>query len=136
MTFLNPAQLQHSLTEILIELKTNPIVVLKLYEKLFGANLFAIIRKGTETNLNICEFSSYETPDEIYEIPLFTENKFLFESFSEDAIVIEFCGLLLWQRLIQILENKNIRIAINPGQTHGIRLTKEMVLGMVNVYGK
>lgn len=128
--------MQHSLIEILIELKTNPSIVIELYEKIFNSKFLAIVRKGTEENLNVTEFSSYETQDGIFEIPLFTENKFIFENFSEDAIVAEFGGLELWKRLLEILENKNIQIAINPGQSHGIRLTKEMILGKVNVYGK
>lgn len=136
MTFLNPAKMQHSLIEILIELKTNPSVVVELYEKIFCSKFLAIVRKETEDNLNVTEFSSYETRDGIFEIPLFTENKFIFENFADDAIVAEFGGLALWKRLLEILENKNIQIAINPGQSHGIRLTKEMILGMVNVYGK
>jgi hypothetical protein len=41
----------------------------------------------------------------------------------------------LWIKLLDVIENAKCQVAIDPGQPHGIRLTKEMVLGMISSYG-
>lgn len=37
--------------------------------------------------------------------------------------------------LLNITENGKCEVAINPNQEHGIRLTQEIILGMIGSYG-
>ncbi|MDB5221488.1 MAG: hypothetical protein JWN83_155 [Chitinophagaceae bacterium] len=124
-----------SLLETLNGLKEDPTLVLQLYQQLFGENYFAIIRPGTENDLDKMEFLIYDTPDEVRELPLFTSEHFVLYDLAKNASVIQIGGQSFWERLLDIIETGKCEVAINPLQPHSIRLTKEMILGMIGNYG-
>jgi hypothetical protein len=124
-----------TLIDTLKGLKADPSLVLQLYGQLFEATFYLLVRKGTETSLDKAEFLTYDTQDNIRELPLFTTDKFLIDNLLVDALAIQVGGQSLWLRLLGIIETGKCEVAINPGQTHGIRLTKEMIIGMIEKYG-
>ena len=124
------------LTKTLNELKTNPAVVVELYKLLFEAEYFAIVRKGTEELLNRTEFLTYETEDSVHELPLFTADTLIIQNLlNEETSVIHIAGQPLWSRLLDLVETGKCEVAIDPEQGYSIRLTKEMILGMISSYG-
>jgi hypothetical protein len=125
-----------TLLDTLNGLKSDPTLFLKLYRQLFESKFYALVRKGTEDILNKAEFLTYITEDNLRELPLFISDKFIIDDLSTEAIPIQVGGQLLWSRLLDIVETGKCEIAINPGQSHGIRLTKEIILGMIENYGK
>lgn len=73
------------------------------------------------------------------ELPAFTnqDRKLLAELASQlaDVEILQVDGKRLWTRMLDIVKTSVYEVAIDPGESHGIRLTKEMILGMVNKYG-
>ena len=125
-----------SLLDTLNQLRTDPTVVIRLYGQLFEANFLTMVRKGTENSLEKMEFLTYDTIDGLRELPLFTSDKFVINNLSPDALTIKLGGQLFWTRLLDIIETGKCEVAINPRQTHSIRLTKEIILGMIANHGK
>ncbi len=123
------------LISILNSLKSDPSVVVILYEEIFNSTFFAIIQKGTESSLNRMKFLTYPTSDEVRELPIFSSKDFLLPDLTEDSSIIELYGQSFWEQMLEIIETGKCEIAINPGQPHGIRLTKEMIQGMILKYG-
>ena len=124
-----------TLLNSLNNLRADPTVVIKLYKQLFEATFFSLVRQGTETSLDTAQFLTYNATDNVRELPLFTDEKFVLNNLSSEAIKIKFGGEPLWTRLLNDIETGKCEVAINPGQPHGIRLTKEMVLGIIASYG-
>jgi hypothetical protein len=53
----------------------------------------------------------------------------------EDAVPVQVDGPALWKRLLDVVEPKKVEVEVDPGQAHGIRLRRRMILGMVAEYG-
>lgn len=124
-----------SLVNTLRELKTDPSVAIRLYEELFGAAYYALVRIGTGSSLTSMEFLTYDTVDGVRELPVFTEEEFVLGNLNDEAEPALIHGAELWARLIDIIETGKCEVGVDAGQGHGIRLNKEMVLGMVSMYG-
>lgn len=124
-----------SLIDTLNGLRADPTLVIQLYSQLFEEAYYALVCPGTEKDLDKMEFLTYETQDKIIELPLFTSEQFIIDTLTQDAVVIQVRGQLFWKRLLDIIETGKCEVAINPLQTHSIRLTKEMILGMIANYG-
>lgn len=124
-----------SLLNTLNGLAKEPTLVLHLYKQVFEATFCALVRSGTEKGLDKMEFLTYNTQDNIRELPLFTSEEFILNNPPQDTLVVQVSGQLLWTKLLDILESGKCEGAINPGQAHGIRLIKEIVLGMIANYG-
>jgi hypothetical protein len=123
------------LLEILSGLPENPSLVIELYEEVFKSSFFTFVRKGTEERWNTIEFLTYDTKDHVRELPLFTQEQFVLLDQPADSHLVEIGGQELWEKLLTIIETGRCEVAIDPIQTHGIRLTKEMIQGMLSKYG-
>lgn len=124
-----------TLIEILKGLQSDPTLAIALYKELFENSFFALVRRDTEDSIETMEFVIYPTEDNLRELPLFTHENFIFRSYPKDAVKVRVFGEALWGKLLTIVETGICEAAINPGQTHGIRLTREMILGMIAKYG-
>lgn len=130
ITFLMP----ENLLQTLYDLINDKTVVVRLYQEIFSSNFFTLIKAGTNDTWDKILFCVYDTADEITAIPLFTKEEFIFENYPEDAVRIEIWGQPFWEKLLTIVETGKCEIEIDPGQPHGIRLNKEILLGMVGQY--
>jgi SseB protein N-terminal domain len=124
------------LLETLTALRGDPSRAIDLYRQLYQASFFALVKNGSEDRLESHLFLTYPTPDEILELPVFTLREFVLEGLPEEALLIEINGPRLWPRILEIVETGRCEVAVDPGQPHGIRLTREMILGMTVEYGE
>jgi hypothetical protein len=58
-------------------LKSDPGRAVELYGQLYRESLFALVKAGSETNLQSCLFLHYPSADGIRELPLFTKPEFV-----------------------------------------------------------
>src|SRR5258707_7240016 len=116
------------LLEALRALKSDPGRAVELYQQLYGASFFTLVQAGSEANLQSHLFLNYPTADGLRELPLFTKREFALPSMPDEALLVEIHGPQLWPRLLDIVETRKIEAAVDPGQPHGIRLTREMIL--------
>jgi hypothetical protein len=110
-------------------------VLRSVYEKLHSASFWVLVRPGSEQRLSSMEFLTYDTVDQERELPIFTSPEVILSSISSGAIAALIAGPELWTRLLEVVGDGGPEIAVNPGQSHGIRLTKSMMLGMIAMYG-
>ncbi|MFO0828315.1 MAG: SseB family protein [Phycisphaerales bacterium] len=122
-----------ALLDTLQALRADPSRVLQLYEQLFHANLFGVTQVGAA--LESANFLTYPTADGVGALPLFTQRRFIPSGLPADALVTLAPGAVLWRRLLEVICDDGCVAAIDPGQPHGIRLTRAMILGMVAAYG-
>jgi SseB protein N-terminal domain len=126
------------LVESLIILKRDPTIVVRLYEQVFRGRFFALVADPAAPISSIA-FLSYPSANGIRCIPLFTSvsRRLLSELKTEagNPRAVEFDGPLLWSRMLEIIRTGGCEVELDPGESHGIRLTKEMILGMVSTYG-
>jgi len=128
--------MNESVILVLKNLQKDSSYVVQLYEELYKAKFLTLARPGSEKDLESMEFLTYPTADKISELPIFTSKEFLIDFSSVQPLAIELEGDKLWSKLLEIVETGNLEIAVDPGQNHGIRLTKEMILGMISMYAK
>ncbi len=73
------------------------------------------------------------------ELPVFTgPDRPLIASCSNLAPVPQlatFQGEELWVRMLDFVKGRELQVAVDPGEPYGIRLRREMILGMINLYG-
>lgn len=127
--------MSETLIQTLRELITDKTVVVRLYQEVFYSRFFTFIKGGEIDTWDNIFFCIYDTSDKITAIPLFTNEEFAFDIYSENAVRVEIWGQPFWEKLLTIVETGNCEIEIDPGQPHGIRINKEMLLGMVAQYG-
>jgi hypothetical protein len=123
------------LLETLKALRSDPTKAIELYEQLYHASFFAFVQGGSESTIDAHLFLTYPSGGEVRELPLFTLRDFVLETFLNDALLINIDGPQLWPRLLEIVETGKCEAAVDPGQSHGIRLNREMILGMTAQYG-
>jgi hypothetical protein len=123
-----------TLLEILKGLPYDPSLAVELYKQLYESMFIALIDQGTENNINTMAFLTYPTEDGTRELQIFTDSSYVLELDKEKSCTVEIPGHLLWPRLLQIIESEVCEVAVDPGQEHGIRLNKNMILGMVSKY--
>jgi hypothetical protein len=126
--------LQDVLVDTLQNIRADPSRVATLYEQLAQAQFLSLVRAGTQNDLALMQFLTYPTPDKVSELPLFTRKEFVLPLDVPEAVPVVIPGNALWLRLLDIIKTGVCEVAVDPGQPHGIRLTREMVLGMVNDY--
>jgi hypothetical protein len=128
-----------ALIETLKGMKKDPALAVILCEQLFRGRFWAIAQKSTDDLGNLA-FLTYPSGGNVRELPVFSDPKrhLLTELSSElgDSMIIEVEGKNLWPRMLDTVKTGECEIAVDPGEEHGVRLTREMVLGMVNTYGK
>jgi hypothetical protein len=121
-----------ALLDTLKALPTDPSRAVDLYSQLYAASLIALVQAGSEANLGSALFLTYPTRDKIRELPLFTSREFVLANLPADAVSITVSGSALWPRLLDIVKTGECEAAVDPGQKHGIRLKREMILGMIS----
>jgi hypothetical protein len=130
--------MNNALIETLKGLRRDPALSVILYKQLFMGRFWAIAKKSTGKLENL-SFLTYPSADNVRELPVFIDPKrhLLTEICSKlsDSMIIEVEGKSLWPRMLDIAKTGECVIAVDPGEEHGIRLTQEMILGMVKAYG-
>ena len=129
------SEMASSLNEILFNLRSDPTLAIKLYEELYISKFFVLIRPGTQHKVELMEFVTYQSEDEIKELPIFTSNDFIIEFPDAQYSIVEVNGKVLWPRLLEIIKPGISEVSVNPGQNHCIRLNNSMILGMISMYG-
>jgi hypothetical protein len=117
------------LLDTLRALRADPGRAVGLYEQLYRESFFALVQAQSETDLQAYLFLNYPTADGLRELPLFTKREFVLPRMLVASLVL-INGPQLWPRLLDIVETRKLEAAVDPGQPHGIRLTREMILGM------
>jgi len=130
--------LNETLVQTLRELREDPAVVVRLYEQIYRATFWGLVADPT-ARLEEMAFLSYPSDTTMHEMPVFTapERPLLRELAmrAETATVICIEGPLLWRRMLDLVRTGKCEAAIDPADEHGIRLTREMILGMVERFG-
>jgi hypothetical protein len=116
-------------------LRNDPARVVDLYRQLYQGTFIAIVQSGTENEVSLMSFLTYDTRDTIKELPIFTRQEFVI-NFPVRVTQIFLDGHILFPRLLDIIQTGICEVAVDPLQPHGIRLKKEMILGMISEYGK
>lgn len=127
--------MRNPLIEILVNIRSDPTLAIKLYEVLYNSTFFALVRLGTQNDIELMEFVTYPTEDQIQELPIFTSKKFILEFPDSQLSTVEVNGRVLWPRLLHNIEQGISEVAVNPGQAHGIQVNNSMILGMIAMYG-
>jgi hypothetical protein len=120
------------LLKTLKALPTDRSRVVNLYPELYAGSFVVPVQKGSEANLGTALFLTYPTKDGIRELPVFTSLDFVLKNLPVDVAFITVTGAVLWRRLLDIVKNGECEAAVDPGQSHGIRLRQEMILGMIS----
>jgi hypothetical protein len=123
------------LLETLQALRSDPSRAIELYRQLYHESFFAFVKSGSEATLEAHLFLTYPSSGDVRELPLFTLRDFVLDGLSDEALLINIKGPQLWPRLLEIIETGKCEAAVDPGQSHGIRLNREMILGMTVQYG-
>jgi hypothetical protein len=114
-------------------LVTDKTATVQLYDQLPLGTFYALVADPSASIQNM-SFLTYDS-NEARELPLFTsESRQLLADLSDQAPVasiVRLNGLTLWRRLLEVTEKGVIEAAIDPGEPHGIRVPREMILGMV-----
>jgi len=127
--------MNEELIDTLGRLQSDPTVVVDLYPQLYGAR-FWVISQASEKKEPI-QFLTYATGDEARELPAFTlSSRSLLSDLASQAPaarIQEVDGPFFWARILLLLQSESFFVAVDPGEKHGIRLTREMILGMVSL---
>ena len=125
-------------TELLDTLKAlpaDPARATELYSQLFDASFIVLVQSGSEQDLGSMLFLTYLSSGGVRELPVFTQKDFILTDLADNAISVEVHGVHLWRRLLDYVKTGECEAAVDPGTPHGIRLNREMVLGMCLKYG-
>jgi hypothetical protein len=130
--------MNEQILDTLRNLRANPARAVELYQQLFDARFWALV-SDADVALDEMFFLNYPTEDGIQELPIFTApDRRLIGSFATATLpptAVEVAGRALWRRLLLVMEHGHMQVAVDPGEGYGIRLTRTMILGMVNKYG-
>ena len=129
--------MNEKLLDTLHRIPSDPAAVVDLYRRLFESRFFVLTQRPAG-KIEQMQFLTYPTEDGSRELPVFTARKReVLTGLSgqvAEAEVQEVKGPKLWARVLQLLETDDCFVAVDPGEKHGIRLTKQMILGMVNLH--
>jgi SseB protein N-terminal domain len=118
-------------------LKKDPALAVHLHQQLFTGRFFALVADPTE-KLGSMSFLTYPTSGELRGLPVFTTGSWPLLTTLKNAPgrpqSIEIEGKQLWPRLLDLIRSGEDVVEVDPGEAHGIRLTREMILGMVSAY--
>ena len=131
--------MNEELLAALRELRNDPALVTSLYEQLFHGCFWALVEEPV-AELENMSFLTYPTEDGPRELPIFTDkSRALLLQFNAEiatAMIVTLGGPEMWQRLQEVVRNGECEVAVDPGEPHGIRVTREMLLGMLNSYSE
>jgi len=133
-------------SDLLRTLKALPIDPARLgdlYHQLYAGSFLVPVQAGTETDLGTALFLIFPSTDGIRELPVFTSRDCVLENLPADAVLVGDCryahvgvkGDALWPRLLELVRAEECQVGVDPGQSHGIRLRENMILGMITAYG-
>lgn len=124
------------LLRLLRGLRVDPTLTVALHECLFTAQLWALIEAPAP--ITHMSFLTYPARDGLRELPVFTaEDRPLLRQLARDsgASPSSVSGESFWQRTLDLTKSGECLVAVDPGEVHGIRVTFQMALGMVQMYG-
>jgi SseB protein N-terminal domain len=117
-------------------LPVDPARVVDLYPQLYTGSFLVLVQAGTEADLGTALFLICPSTDGMRELPVFTSRDYVLENLPADAVLVGVRGDALWPRLLlELVSAEACQVAVDPGQSHGIRLPENMILGMINAYG-
>jgi SseB protein N-terminal domain len=119
-------------------LRRDPAVVGTLYQQLFEATLLVLVVDPAAEPRHM-SFLTYPSADATRELPVFRcHGRVLLQRLlsESDAQAVAVNGRELWPRMLDIVETGACEVAIDAGEDHGIRINREILLGMVNSFGK
>lgn len=123
------------LLKTLKALPTDPSRVVDLYFQLYNGSFVVPVQEGSETDIGTAMFLIYPTPDGIRELPIFTSRDYALTNLPDGVVFVTVIGAVLWPRLLHVIrEAGECQVAVDPGQSHGIRLGDSMILGMISSY--
>jgi hypothetical protein len=120
------------LIDTLKALPNDPSRAVDLYPQLYAGTFLLPVKASSEASLGTALFLTYPCADGLRELPLFTSKEFVLKNLPEDVVFITASGTDLWQKLIEVLKPGGVAVAVDPGQTHGIRLHENMILGILS----
>ncbi len=130
--------MNEDLLKTLLGLRTDPTLAVVLYKQLFMGRYWVLVQKPVGS-IESMSFLTYPTQDKIRELPAFTasDRRLVSElaSTAGDAEGVQIEGSQLWPRMLDVVKTRECEVAIDPGEKYSIRLTREMILGMVIQYG-
>jgi hypothetical protein len=109
--------------------------IIELHAPLYAGSFLVPVRAGSEAAVASAAFYTYACRDNVRELPVFTRRDFVFADLPAAVVLISVPGSALWPRLLDIVKAGECEAAVDPGQEHGVRLRREMILGMVAEYG-
>lgn len=118
-------------------LRHDPTLAARLYPHLFAASYWAVVQKpgGPVADLR---FLTSPTPAGVRELPVFTTpdrgELIRLCAAVPAAMPVEIAGENLWPRVLELVKTGECAVAVDPGEPHTIRVTRDMVLGMVNMF--
>lgn len=120
-------------------LRADPSLAVGLSRLLFEARFWILVEDPSE-DIGAMAFLTYPTEGGVRELPAFTSaSRTLLRQLRdscEGAASVEVRGEDLWPRMLDIIRTGDCEVAVDPGEEHGVRITREMILGMVNMYGR
>ena len=123
-------------TDLLVTLKelpTDPSRAVDLYCQLYAGSFVVPVQAGSERDFSTAMFLIYPTPDRIQELPIFTSHDYVLKNLPGDVVFVTVVGAVLWPRLLDVIRAAGgCQVAGGPGQSHGIRLSDGMILGMIS----
>ena len=125
------------LVATLVGLRGDPGLAVHLYEDLFNGRFWTL---AWRSDVEASGFVGCQRADGGWEIPVFTQpDSSFFRRLAIDVPAAERVsveGRTLWRQLLNDhLHDHITRVTVDPGEAHGISLSWEMILGMVNKYG-
>lgn len=130
--------MNEQLLDTLRGFRTDLGLVVGLYRQLFEGRFWVLAQRPAE-RLETMLFLTYPTQDGIRELPVFTaRDRSLLLQFTADlpdCVSIDVEGARLWPRLLEIVRTRECEAAVDPGEDYAIRVTREMILGMVSKFG-
>ena len=127
------------LSETLRGLRKDPALAAILYEQLFAGRFWAMVA-NSDVPIESLFFLTYASSGGVSELPIFTKRASpvaeRLAAGPTNPMFIELSGESLWPRMLDIVRTGQVEVAVDPGEEHGIRLTREAILGMVRKYGQ
>ena len=111
--------------DLLARLRSDPAVVVDLYEAPPNANLNLLVQPD-DVELANAPFLNHPATDGVAELPVFTsENQPLLDSLrvSNDCGILCAEGRAVFRRMLDVVETGALELALNPG-INGIRIDR------------
>jgi hypothetical protein len=122
-----------TLVETLGSLRSDPTRAAELYRDLYLGSFIVLVEGGSEGSLPAMRFLTYASSGG-QQLPVFTRREFVLGGMRSDSVPVTVEGPALWPRLLEFIGSDTCGVEVDPGQPHGIRLRRDMVLGMVAKY--